>query len=512
MGIVSILTVMVALAGYVREATLAARFGLSATMDAYFGATFVPTLAYMILVAGTLSPVFIPILLQYNAVADRAKLSEVFSVLTNFVLLVLAGVALVGMISAGKWMPLLFPGYSAATLRTSVQLIYIIFPSVLFVALAGVFTSALNGFHKFALAAFAPAVSSIAVTSAALLARGDQAVYVVGAATAIGFFLQFALLVPATWALGIRYRPVFNLRHPAIAKLLRLGGPLFLYISTSNVMLFVERNLASRLPVGSVSAINYATRLFAVPSNFLAAPLAIVAYPHFATEALREGYGGLRAQVAEMLRMVIFLFLPITAWTVLNALPLTRLLYERGQFRPEDSLATSRVLMLYGIGILPFAIGVVLLRCFYAIQDTITPFVAELIGLCFYAAAAPALSRAMGLEGLALTRGVSFYLVAAIFVMVLWRKRQVLALDLDLALFSVRVAVAAGVMAVVSWLTLHLLQPWFDSSRTPGRGLVVLAVFLASGLTFLAVAQTLKLHQVQRILKTARELLPANGR
>jgi len=68
------------------------------------------------------------------------------------------------------------------------------------------------------------------------------------------------------------------------------------------------------------------------------------------------------------------------------------------------------------------------------------------------------------------------------------------------------------VMAVVSWLTLHLLQPWFDSSRTPGRGLVVLAVFLASGLTFLAVAQTLKLHQVQRILKTARELLPANGR
>jgi putative peptidoglycan lipid II flippase len=507
-GIVSVLTVIVAAFGYFREAALAARFGLSTTMDAYFAAIFVPTIVYMVLIAGTLSPLFIPILLQADESGDRDKLSETFSVVTSFVLLFLIAIVSCAMITAHEWIALLFPGFSASTIAVSARLIYIIFPSVLFVALAGLLTAVLNGFHKFALASFAPALSSIAVIAAVFLAHGEKAIYIVGIATAVGFLLQFLLLVPATAYLGIRYRPLLRFDHPAITKLVRVGGPLLLYLAVANGSLFLERNLASRLATGAVSTLTYAMRLFSVPANFLAAPLAIVSYPQFAREAASEKHGNLRSQVSRMFRLVVFLFLPLTVWTIFNALPITRLLYERGQFRPSDSLTTSRALMFYGIGILPNAIAVILLRCFYAVQDTVTPLVAEIINLAFYVVVAILLTHHFGIAGLAGSRGLSFFLVTAILVFVLWRKKHLLTVDSKFLQFFLRTALACAAMTAVNWISLRLLQSWFDSGKTPLRLAIICALVAISGSVFLGMARLLRLEEATHILETVRQLLP----
>jgi putative peptidoglycan lipid II flippase len=504
-SIVSVLMVIVAGFGYIREAALAARFGLSTTMDAYFAAVFIPTMVYMVLIAGMLSPVFIPILL-HDTNEDHVKLSETFSVVTNLVLLFLAATVCCAMVTASKWLSILFPGFSPVTAELTLRLIYIIFPSILFVALAGILTAALNAFHRFALAAIAPALSSVTVIMATFLARGNRAIYLVGIATAIGFLLQLLLLIPATFALGIRYRPVLSFRHPAIGKLLRVGGPLFLYLVVANASLFLERNLASRLGAGAVSTVTYATRLFTVPSNFLAAPLAIVLYPQFAQEALCKDRGDLGGQVSRMFRLVLFIFLPITIWTVLNALPLTRLLYERGQFRLEDSIVTSRVLSLYGIGILPNAIAVILLPCFYAIQDTITPLWAEWVDLVFYVVVALFLMSHFGISGLAISRGVQFYLFAAMLIFVLCR-RCLLKIDSDLLQFSSRAGLACVAMAGISWICLYPLQAVFDSGKTPLRLCILSGVLLMSSAAFLGVARLLKLSEATHVLNAVLDLL-----
>jgi putative peptidoglycan lipid II flippase len=506
-SIVSVLMVVVSVSGYLREATLAARFGLSTTMDAYFAAVFIPTMVYMTLIAGVLSPVFIPILLDDNDDNDpRGKLSETFSVITNLVLLFLAAIVFAAMATAFRWLPVLFPGFSPETTGVTLRLIYIIFPAILFVALAGILTATLNAFHKFALPAIAPALSSVAVVIAALVARGERAIFVVAIATAVGFLLQLLLLVPAIGSLGIRYRPMLSLRHPAIGKLVRLGGPLLLYLLAANATFFLERNLASRLSAGAVSTVTYAMRLFTVPANFMAAPLAIVAYPQFAREALRENRGDLGGQVSRIFRLVLFMFLPVTIWTFLNALPLTRLLYERGHFSAEDSVLTARVLSLYGIGILPNAIAVILLPCFYAIQDTITPLWTECADLLLYTAAAVFLMRHFGLAGLAAGRAVQFYAFAVMLMFVL-RKRRLLQIDVNLLQFSVRVGLASAVMAAVSWMSFYPLQALFDSGKTPLRMGVILAVMAVSGVSFLAVARLLKLNEVEYIAKAALDLL-----
>jgi putative peptidoglycan lipid II flippase len=506
-GIVGILTLVVAIFGYLREAVLAARFGISSTMDAYFGAVSIPTILYLVLIAGTLSPVFIPILLQQSGGEDRAKASETFSVITNFIILLLTVIISLGVIGAPKWLPLLFPGFSSATVKMAVSLTCIIFPAVLFLALTGILTAVLNGFHRFGLAAFAPVLSSIIVIATALLARGERAIYIVGVATAAGFLAQFLLLVPATAALGIRYRPILDLRHPSIRTLLRLGVPLLLYLAVANAAVFLERNLASRITAGAVSTLAYAMRLFTVPANFFAAPLAIVTYPQFAQEAARKGHGELREKVSRVLRLVVFLFLPITVFAVLNALPVTRLLYEHGRFAPQDSFITAKALALYGIGIFPNAIAIVLLRCFYAIQDTVTPLWTEVLNLGFYVIAASLLARHFGIPGLAIARGASFFPATAILILVLWKKRGLLQFDPDFLGFLWRSVAATLGMGIVSWMSLRLLQPWFDGGNALLRLGTILIGLLMSGATFLIVARLLRLDEARQILNAVRDLL-----
>jgi putative peptidoglycan lipid II flippase len=505
-GVVSLMTALVALLGYFREATLAAKFGISAAADAYFGVVLIPNMLYGILVLGTLSPVLIPILLEQEVGEDHSRVSDAFSAVATLVLVLFAALVIGGLITAKYWLQWLFPGFSVSTLATALRLLYMVLPATLFLVMSGLFTAALNGFHKFALAAFAPALGSIVVIAAALLARGENAIYYVGMATTSGFLLQFLFLIPATVSLGIRYRPTLQVRHPAIRRMLTLGTPLFLYLAVANVTLIFERNLASRLSAGAISALTYGLRLFTVPANFLAAPLAIVAYPQFAREALRDNHGDLRGQLSQTLRFVVFLFLPATVWTVLNALPVVRVLYERGHFHYGDSILISRVLMFYCIGILPNAIAVILIRCFYAMKDTITPLWTEALNLIFFVVCATWLSRRFGISGLAFVRGTTFYLVTAILTLVLLRKKMLPTIDREAISFFGKTAAATAAMVLVNWAGGLLLRPSFDRGGTPVRLLEIGILLVLSGATFLGVASLFKMQETEKLFRTVSAL------
>lgn len=504
--------VLVSVIGYLREAVLASRFGVSATMDAYFGAIFIPNILYSILIAGTVSPILIPILVQEKAAAGETRESQSFSVVTTFSLLVLVIIIAFLLPSAHFWLGWLFPGFSPRTMALAVELVFIIFPAVVFLAGAGILTAVLNGRHKFALASFAPAFASGVVIAAVLFARGERAIYVVGAATAAGFLLQFLVLVPAAASLGIRYRPDFNFRHPAIERLLQLGVPLFLYLAVAGASSVMERNLASRLSAGAVSTLSYALRLFTVPSNFMAAPLAIVAYPAFAREAARAGRGELGPQLSRIFRFVIFLFLPVTIWTVINSLVVTRLLYEHGRFLPADSVTTAHVLAIYSVGILPNAIAMVLLRCFFAVEDTLTPLFAEIFALISFVVAAPVLSRHFGLAGLVGARAGAFFLVTGVLIFVLARRKALLSLDWDLLKFLLRTTVATLGMGSLSWLSLRMLIRTFEAGGNMVRLLLTMLLMAISGAIYLALARLLNMDEARKVWSTVRALLPGGNR
>jgi putative peptidoglycan lipid II flippase len=389
----------------------------------------------------------------------------------------------------------------------ALSLSYLVLPAIPFLGLSGILTAALNGLHHFKLATFAPALTSLAVIVTILFARGPRAIFLVGLATGIGFVLQFLLLVPRVRALGIRYRPRFRFSDPSIRRLLDLGAPLVGYLALANVSLLIERHLASQLSEGAVSSITYAMRLFTVPANFLAAPIAMVAYPHFAREAAQPGHGELRSELARTLRYVFFLFLPVTAWTLLNALPITRILYEHGHFGWSDSVQVAQVLAIYGIGILPNAATLILLRCCYALQDTVSPLVAESINLAIYWSLAVVLTRHFGINGLASARSVAMVVVPSVLLIALIRHKESFAPRSGAILFGFRVALATAGMAALTWVTLRALQANAVFSTVRGQIGVVLATLCVGALSFFAFTWLLRLQEGVHLLHSARDFI-----
>jgi putative peptidoglycan lipid II flippase len=348
------------------------------------------------------------------------------------------------------------------------------------------------------MAALAPAVSSAIILLGILAAPEKNGIYIVGLATAVGFVLQFLVLIPSLLATGIRFRPKLTLRHPAIPALIRTALPLVLYLVVSNGALFVERSLASRISAGAVTTLNYALRLFLVPANFLVSPLATVAYPGFAREALRDDHGQLRVQVAGVLRMVVFLFLPITVWLVINAKPITALLYQHGKFTAGDSQITAAVLANYALGILPYGLSVIVLRCLYALRNTTVPLWVESGALVFYTGCAVALSRQFGIQGLALARSAEFMLVSAALLVALKRRLGVRPANIETFSFILRSTCASLVMGAVLWTSLHAF-PSASGSSLQRTALVLAQVALGAGV-YMAAALLLQLQEAKRTL------------
>jgi peptidoglycan biosynthesis protein MviN/MurJ (putative lipid II flippase) len=176
----------------------------------------------------------------------------------------------------------------------------------------------------------------------------------------------------------------------------------------------------------------------------------------------------------------------------------------------SDSLVTSRILVIYSLGILPNALSTVLLRCLFAIEDMVTPLVAELFDLGFFIVSALFLARHFGLEGLVVARCMSFFVVMAILAAVLARKK-LLRFDGELLRLSIFTSLATLAMGAVSWGSMRLFQPVFETGSTLLRLVLVCTGLALSAGTFLTAARLLRLSQARQILSTAREMLPGAG-
>jgi putative peptidoglycan lipid II flippase len=495
-GWVSFLTLVVALLGYVREGAFAARLAASAEMDAYVAAFFMPNALYLVVITGALAPAFIPIFMEY-AERDREEAWRVFSSVLNLVALTLMVVTAIGMATARWWMPAIFSGFSPHTLELSLRLTYIIFPAMVFLGLAGLVGALLNSLNHFVWPAASPACYSLFVIPVLLLARSNRGIYLVAVATALGLASQLLIQLSAARKLGVRYYPVFEFRSPAVIKLLKLGMPLLFYLLVAYASVVVERNLASRLWPGALSIINYASRIFVLPTNLLAAPLSIVFYPTFAREAARVNYGELREEILKASRAIIFVVLPAAVWMMVHSKPVTRLFYERGQFRLGDSLATAAFLTFYCLGALPTALATILLRGFYSVQDTLSPLEIETGSFVFYVVVAPFLTRQYGLQGLALARALSFLLVTVAMVVVLEKRMSLFARAGRLASHFGKVLVASLAIGIVTWLEFGFFEASFNRQHLPGRALIVGLLAISGGIVYLALSYWMRVEEAR---------------
>ncbi|MGE3909833.1 MAG: murein biosynthesis integral membrane protein MurJ [Chloroflexota bacterium] len=498
------------LLGLAREQVMAALFGATASTDAFVAASAVPMIVYDLLVGGAISAALVPIFV--DAAEDEERLWRLLSTVLTLVVLVLMSVALVLGLAAPLVVDALASGFPAETRAAAVPMVRVMLVAVILQGVAGVLTGVLYARRRVTLPAFAVAVYNGGVILGALLLHQTLGVYALVLGVVFGALGQVLLQLPGLGRL--RYRPRLELDRPEVRAILRLYGPVAAGMIVTIAGIVIDRNLASGLAEGSLSVMNYATRLIQFPLGLVGTAISFAVLPLLSKHASAlatavaggltddEAADGYRETLRFGARVVLLLMLPATVGLIVLREPLVQLLFERGRFGGVETARTALVFLAYAPQ-LPFtALDQLLIVAFYARKDTRTPVLVGVATVLLYLASALALIGPLDVAGLALANAIQNS-AHGIILLVILERAGAKVLDAAFGLWTGRVALASLGVGAALWVAAPLLLP--SASGAAGLGLVLLVLAGVAGLVYLALLELLGVRDGRLVFQIVRE-------
>lgn len=504
--IVAVATLASRIFGFLREVVMANYFGTGMAADAFRGANQIPNLLRLLLGEAAIGAALIPVFTGYLAKGRRREADSIASGAVNTITAVLAVVCGLGVLFAPAIVAVLMPGFVSDPEKfwLTVGLSRVMFPSVLFMSLAGLAMGILNSHDRFAAAAIAPVVMNIVFIAMTVTFAGSWGAFAPAWGFLIGAFLQFAVQVPALVRTGYRYELKLNLDHPGVQRIFLLMGPMILSLATQDINTIVDTRFASTLGEGPVAAFGYATRLWIFPVSIFAISVATVIFPTMSRFAESQDLAGLRRSIGQGMRVILLLLVPATVGLMVLSVPIVRLVYQRGSFTDASTLMTSSALIYYAIGITTAGLLHIVNRAYYSLRDTRTPFFVAVASIVVNYALDWALMRAIpwfatqvvGLEpshylalplgGIALSTSL-VSLASAVILVALLRRRTggVEGRAFVVALGKVLAAAAVLALAAVGgWTVLDEFVARVGLGAQPGRVIAVGGGILAGVLAY----------------------------
>jgi len=432
--------------GLAREIVKANLFGTSPLLAAFQAAAYVPTSLFDLIIGGMVNSSLVPVFSDYTERERRDELWQVLSMVLSVATLVLLFVIAVVVLLAPQvaWLVGAVNFTEADLSETSISLIRMSTPAVLFLGLASILTGALYALKRFTLPAFIGAAFNGTIVVVALLNPGEIRSLVWG--LLLGSLLQVVLQLPALRDARLRW--TLNFRHPAIRRIIKLYIPILAGLVVNQLAIMLSYNLAIRTGDQSLNYMNYATTLYQFPLGLVVTALSIATLP-----TLSRQVGDLnlfKQTLGDGLRLVLALILPATTGLFALAPFIIGLLFEHGRFTAADTTTTALVLRVYLVG-MPFAAAdQMLVFASYARKDTWRPALVGFISILIYTATALALLRPLGLLSLMVADAVKHVVHTLIMLWILRRQLGGLAGNpvLRSAAKSLIAAVLTGLAAV----------------------------------------------------------------
>jgi putative peptidoglycan lipid II flippase len=323
----------------------------------------------------------------------------------------------------------------------------------------------------------------------------------------LGGFLQWVVQLPSLRKEGYRYRPVFSFRHPELLTIAGLVVPALVGIASTEINIFVNTQIASLMPEGAVSYLNYAFRLMHFPLGVFGVALATVSLPALSQKVAAQDRKGVAETADSGLGLVFFLNLPASLFLIVSAVPIVSVLYQHGRFGPGDTLQTASALQLYALGLLGYSGVRVLAPVFYAFADTKTPvkvgilsvFSNIVLNLFFY-------KLGFGFQWLAFSASLSAFVNFFVLLFLFRKKLPEWEAGALLQKFF-KIFLAALIPSLVCWGGLKYLD---GVSLYPGLGtriLILAALFgLFTGL-YLLCARLLKIPEEKIVAGLLKKIL-----
>jgi putative peptidoglycan lipid II flippase len=433
--------------GLAREAVIASLFGAGAAVDAFTAASTIPTTLYDLLINGAISAALVPVFSEY-AEGDEREFWRVASTVINLALLVMLALVALLVWLAPLVIDVLAGGFRDAIRGQATQMVRLLLPAAIFMGLSGLITALLYARQRFLLPAFTASAYNLGIILGALLLTPWLGPFSLVAGVLAGALLQVLLQLPGLR--GMVYRPILDLRHPGVRRILMLYAPVALGISFSIAGTLLDRNLASGLGEAAISIQRFATTLIQFPLGLVAAAVSFAVLPTLSRQASAGDDDAFRATLAMGMKVVLLLVLPAAAGLAALAYPITAAIFQRGQFNAADTAATARALVLYLPGLPAAALDQMLLFAFYAHKRTLAPNLVQGAAVAIYALTALALlGLGRGLDALILGNSAQWIGHALILLLLSRGLVELRGLRLGEALW--KSALASVAMGGVAW-------------------------------------------------------------
>ncbi|MFY9231786.1 MAG: murein biosynthesis integral membrane protein MurJ [Candidatus Nanopelagicales bacterium] len=389
-------TVVSRITGIGRDIAMTAALGFYLVSDAYSLGNSLPTMIYILVIGGALNAVFIPQLVRRmkDDADDGKAYADRLLTITATALLVLS----VAAVAAAPWIVDLYTpaDYPQAEYDLAVAFARLFLPQIFFYGLYTMLSQVLNARGHFAAPMFAPIANNIiaiatftiflviAGTSAA--ADGELStdqVLLLGIGTTLGVIVQAVLLLPVLLRSGYIWTPRFDWRDSGLGKAAKLATwTVALVLVNQITYLFFTRFAAqanvnasaSDMVAAGITTYQKAHLVFMLPHSVITISLVTALLPSLSRVAHAGLLLDVGRDVARAMRVVSVLIVPIAAVLAVNGAAISILLFGYGAATPEQAAFMGVTVTMFMVGLRAFTVFYVLLRGFYALEDTRTPF------------------------------------------------------------------------------------------------------------------------------------------
>ncbi len=360
---------LIRVAGMANQIVVTSRFGEGASMDAYFVASAFPLLLAQI-IDHPIQDAVIPVYTRVRTQETQERASQLFSTLLNIFLLGAALITVLMFIFRSQVVFLSAPGSSSAVSEIATGLTPFIFPIFLLMVLIGYLECILNTEGQFGWPAYAGMLVPLTTAVLVFTAGASLGVIMLCLGMVVGLGLNLGVILLRARRAGLSYRPVIRLRDPAVTAVMIVAWPVLFGALLDSSSPLIDQIFSSYLSAGSISSINYASKIIGVFSGVMFAAVGRAAHPHLSRQASNNDMQAFKETLHFYLWIMAISLTVLSILVIIFARPLVQLLFQRGAFSSDDTSRTAIVLIGFAIGLAPMSLTFILPRAFSALGKT----------------------------------------------------------------------------------------------------------------------------------------------
>jgi putative peptidoglycan lipid II flippase len=446
---IGLFTLLSRFVGYFRDILIASRLGAGAMSDAFLVAFRLPNVFRSLFAEGAFNAAFVPLFAKMKQKEHAQRFAaDVFNVLffALIIMCTLAQIFMPGLV----W--LLASGFEGEKFVLATQLTRITFFYLLFISLTSLFGGILNSENKFGAVAFTPVLLNITMILTVLLLgnKFENQAYAFAFGVALAGVVQFLYLLNECRKIGFKFKIKLPKLSPDVKHMLKNMVPVMIGAGVLQINVLINTQIASYISDGSVSYLYYADRIAQLPLAIIGTAVGTALLPSLARLYREKDIKKANDMQNHAFDIVWFLSVPAAFGVLAIAYPIISVIFERNSFGHADSVAVSKALLAYSLGIPAFVLLKIFTTGFYSNDDTKTPVKIAAVCIAANIAISLTLIKVFGFDhvGLAIATSAASWLN----VILLWyflSKRKMFSFERKTIIRALKILLSSAIMALV---------------------------------------------------------------